>query len=129
MKKPLPAAREAAEMLAVQALTFIAEDHERMSGFLASTGLEPGQIRVAAQEQGFFAGVLEHMLADESLLVAFADSSVSIRPRSRAPAPRSAAALNGSETCRERLLPRLPCGRVRASDALRGVRLAAHRAS
>jgi len=75
MKKPLPAAREAAEMLAVQALTFIAEDHERMSGFLAATGLEPGQIRVAAQEQGFFAGVLEHMLADESLLVAFADSA------------------------------------------------------
>ena len=75
MKKPLPAAREAAEMLAVQALTFIAEDHERMSEFLAATGLEPGQIRVAAQEQGFFAGVLEHMLADESLLVAFADSA------------------------------------------------------
>ena len=75
MKKPLPAAHEAAEMLAVQALTFIAEDHERMSGFLASTGLEPGQIRVAAQERGFFAGVLEHMLADESLLVAFADSA------------------------------------------------------
>jgi hypothetical protein len=75
MKKPLPAAREAAEMLAVQALTFIAEDHERMGGFLAATGLEPGQIRLAAQEEGFFAGVLEHMLADESLLVAFADSA------------------------------------------------------
>ena len=75
MKKPLPAAREAAEMLAVQALTFIAEDHERMSVFLAATGLEPGQIRAAAQQQGFLAGVLEHMLADESLLVAFADSA------------------------------------------------------
>ena len=74
-EKAVTGAREAAEMLAVQALTFIAEDHERMSGFLASTGLEPGQIRVAAQEQGFFAGVLEHMLADESLLVAFADSA------------------------------------------------------
>ena len=60
MKKPLRAAREAAEMLAVQALTFIAEDQERMSGFLAATGLEPGQIRAAAQQEGFFAGVLEH---------------------------------------------------------------------
>jgi hypothetical protein len=75
MKKPLPAAREAAEMLAVQALSFIAEDPERMSGFLAATGLEPEQIRAAAQEKGFFGGVLEHMLADESLLVAFADSA------------------------------------------------------
>ena len=75
MKKPPPAAREAAETLAVQALTFIAEDHERMSGFLAATGLEPGHIRTAAQEEGFFAGVLVHMLGDESLLVAFADSA------------------------------------------------------
>jgi hypothetical protein len=75
MKKPLPGAREAAEMLAVQALTFIVEDHERMSGFLAATGLEPGQIRAAAHQEGFFAGVLEHMLADGSLLVAFADSA------------------------------------------------------
>jgi len=46
-----------------------------MSGFLAATGLEPGHIRTAAQEEGFFAGVLEHMLGDESLLVAFADSA------------------------------------------------------
>ena len=46
-----------------------------MSGFLAATGLEPGQIRTAAKEEGFFAGVLEHMLGDESLLVAFADSA------------------------------------------------------
>ena len=49
MKKPLPAAREAAEMLAVQALTFIAEDPERMGRFLAATGLEPGQIRAASR--------------------------------------------------------------------------------
>ena len=62
-------------MLAVQVLTFIAEDQERMAGFLAATGLEPRQIRLAAREEGFLAGVLEHMLADESLLVAFADSA------------------------------------------------------
>ena len=33
------------------------------------------QIRAAAHEPGFLAGVLEHMLADESLLLAFADSA------------------------------------------------------
>jgi Protein of unknown function (DUF3572) len=74
MKKPLPAARESAELLAIQALTFIAEDEARMRDFLAATGLTPGQIRTAAQQEGFFAGVLEHMLGNESLLVAFADS-------------------------------------------------------
>jgi hypothetical protein len=74
MKKPLPAARETAELLAIQVLTFIAEDEARMRDFLAATGLEPGQIRTAAKAEGFFAGVLEHMLGDESLLVAFANS-------------------------------------------------------
>jgi len=74
MKKPLPAAHESAELLAVQALTFIAEDAARMRDFLAATGLAPGQIRTAAKAEGFLAGVLEHMLGDESLLVAFADS-------------------------------------------------------
>ena len=74
MKKPLPAARETAELLAIQVLTFIAEDEARMRDFLAATGLTPGQIRTAALQEGFFAGVLEHMLGDESLLVAFADS-------------------------------------------------------
>ena len=91
MKGPLPPAREAAEVLAVQALTFIAEDQERMSGFLAATGLEPGQIRSAAQQEGFFAGVLGHMLAHESLLVAFADSA----GIDRAEIARARAALGG----------------------------------
>jgi hypothetical protein len=75
MKKPLPAARETAELLAIQVLTFIAEDEARMRDFLAATGLTPGQIRTAALQEGFFAGVPEHMLANESLLVAFADSA------------------------------------------------------
>src|SRR6516225_3863144 len=120
MKKPLPAAREAAEMLAVQALTFIAEDHERMSGFLASTGLESGQIRVAAQEQGFFAGVLEHLLADESLLVAFADSARCrsgrdrARPRRARPRREMGARPAVSAFCRDCLAdafaPAMRCG-------------------
>ena len=70
--RPSPAA---AEMLAVQALAFIAEDPERMGAFLAATGIAPGAIREAARSPDFLAGVLEHMLADESLLVAFADSA------------------------------------------------------
>jgi hypothetical protein len=75
MKKPLSAARESAELLAVQALTFIAKDEARMHAFLGATGLEPDQIRAAARHDGFFAGVLEHILDNESLLVAFADST------------------------------------------------------
>jgi len=75
MKMPARHGREAAEMLAVQALAFIAEDPEKLSRFLGMTGIPPEEIRAAAGERGFLAGVLEHMLADESLLVAFADSA------------------------------------------------------
>ncbi len=66
---------EAAEMLAVQALAFIAEDPERMGAFLGATGIAPETIRDAARSPDFLGGVLEHMLADESLLLAFADGA------------------------------------------------------
>ena len=67
--------REAAEMLAIQALAFIAEEPERLSGFLGATGLSVERIRESANDPHFLAGVLEHMLADDSLLIAFADSA------------------------------------------------------
>ena len=43
--------------------------------FLARAALTPTRIRDAAATPGFLAGVLEHMLGDESLLLAFADSA------------------------------------------------------
>jgi hypothetical protein len=73
MKSPASRNREEAEMLAIQALAFIAEDPQRLARFLDMTGIAPEQIRTAARERGFLAGVLEHMLGDESLLIAFAD--------------------------------------------------------
>ncbi len=75
MKAPLRSPPEAAEMLAIQALGFIAEDPERLAGFFASTGIAAEEIRAAAGAPGFLAGVLEHMLGDESLLIAFALSA------------------------------------------------------
>jgi hypothetical protein len=75
MKAPSPAAREAAEMLAIQALGFIAAEPERLEAFLAATGLTLERLRESATEPDFLAGVLEHMLADESLLLAFAESA------------------------------------------------------
>ncbi len=64
--------QEAAEELAIQALTFIAGDSERLGRFLAITGIGPAQIRAAAQEPGFLIGVLDHLAGDERLLSAFA---------------------------------------------------------
>lgn len=70
--KPNPLAAEVAEVLAIQALAFIAQDPERLGRFLALTGMGPGEIREAARERYFLVGVLEYVAGNEELLVAFA---------------------------------------------------------
>jgi len=75
MKSALRLDEDAAEMLAIQALAFIGEEPQRLTGFLQSSGLAIEQIRGAARGPGFLVGVLEHMLGDESLLFAFAASA------------------------------------------------------
>ena len=75
MKLPSSNAREVAEMLAIQALGFMAEEPERLGAFLNATGLSLERLRESATAPGFLAGVLEHMLGDESLLLAFATSA------------------------------------------------------
>ena len=78
-------------MLAIQALAFIGEEPQRLAAFLQSSGIAIEQIRDAAQHHGFLAGVLEHMLADETLLLAFARTA-GIDPAAVA---RAASALGG----------------------------------
>ncbi len=75
MKARAAQSREAAEALAIQALSFIAEEPERLGAFLAASGIGPDAVREAARTPGFLGGVLDHMLGDESLLLAFADSA------------------------------------------------------
>ena len=72
MKKPPKVSSEAAEQLAIQALTFIANDATELGRFLALTGIGPAELRAAAHEPGFLAGVLDHILGYEPLLLAFA---------------------------------------------------------
>jgi hypothetical protein len=75
MKRHAQVAHDTAEMLAIRALAFIAAEPDRLARFLDMSGIAPDQIRAAAREGAFLAGVLEHMLGDESLLVAFAESA------------------------------------------------------
>jgi hypothetical protein len=75
MKARPSGTKEAAETLAIQALGFLAEEPERLGAFLSITGIAHEDIRQAAREPGFLAGVLDHMLADESLLITFADNA------------------------------------------------------
>jgi hypothetical protein len=64
--------REAAESLAVQALSFLAGEPERLARFLALTGIGPDRIRTAASTPGFLAGVLDHVASEDALVTAFA---------------------------------------------------------
>jgi hypothetical protein len=65
--------------VAIQALSFLAEDSTRIGRFVEATGIAPAAIRSAAQDPFFLVGVLDHMASDEALLVAFA-RSVELRP-------------------------------------------------
>jgi hypothetical protein len=60
-----------AEKVAIQALFFLAADEARLGRFLAATGIGPAEIRSAAREPRFLAGVLDHIVDDESAMLAF----------------------------------------------------------
>lgn len=66
---------EQAENTAIQALGFLAGDHELMTRFLRLTGIEPENIRLAAREPAFLAGVLTFLMQDERLLTRFASEN------------------------------------------------------
>jgi len=63
--------REQAEALAVKALGFLASDPELLPRFLSITGIEASQVRQAAREPGFLAGVLQFIAAHEPTLARF----------------------------------------------------------
>ena len=64
--------QDAAEGFAIQALSFIAAEPERLGRFLAVTGIGPAEIRDAAREPGFLAGVLQYLASDDRLARDFA---------------------------------------------------------
>ena len=75
MAKDRPDPREAAEEIAIAALSYLAGQPEQLGRFLAITGIGPQQLRAAAAQPGFLAGVLEHFGSEEALLRAFADEA------------------------------------------------------
>ncbi|WEX11709.1 DUF3572 domain-containing protein [Chelativorans sp. AA-79] len=64
-----------AEAIAISALAFIASDPQLLPRFLSLTGIEADQIRQAAREPGFLAGVLQFVLAHEPTLMAFSEAN------------------------------------------------------
>jgi Protein of unknown function (DUF3572) len=67
-------ARERAQEIAVEGLLHIASDPETLGRFLAITGIGPETLRQAAAEPHFLASVLQHLMDNESALIAFASN-------------------------------------------------------
>jgi len=68
-----------AEILAINALGFLASDGERLQRFMDLSGLDVAAIRAGAANPAFLGGILDHLLADESLLLIFAEEQ-QLRP-------------------------------------------------
>jgi hypothetical protein len=75
LRKPVHNPREVAEIVAVQALTFVAGEPERLGLFLAESGIGPETLRSAAADPHFLASVLDFVLRDDATVRAFAAAS------------------------------------------------------
>ena len=75
MRKSTRNPREVAEIVAVQALSFIASDPERLGAFLAESGIGPETLRSAAADPRFLAHVLDFVMRDDATVKAFAEAS------------------------------------------------------
>ena len=64
--------RQNAETVAIQALGWIAGDEDGLARFMALAGLSVGELRGRAAEPEFLGGVVDFVLNDEALLLAFA---------------------------------------------------------
>jgi hypothetical protein len=67
--------REVAEIVAIQALAFVAGDPERLAAFLAESGIGPDTLRNAAADPHFLASVLDFVMRDDASVKAFATAS------------------------------------------------------
>ncbi len=75
MRKGPTDAREVAEIVAIQALSFLASDPERLGLFLSESGIGPQTLRASASDPKFLAGVLDFILRDDATVKAFAGIS------------------------------------------------------
>ena len=75
MRKPRQNPKEVAEIVAIQALSFIAGEPERLGMFLAESGIGPETLRSAAADPRFLASVLDFVMRDDATVKAFASVS------------------------------------------------------
>ncbi|QUS40376.1 DUF3572 family protein [Tardiphaga alba] len=95
MKKSQRHPGEVAEIVAIQALSFVAGEPERLGLFLSESGIGPETLRSAAKDPQFLVSVLDFVLRDDETVQAFA--SASQLPPTTVAAARQALAGPGSD--------------------------------
>ena len=75
----LKPARVDPEQIAIQALSYLAIDQDRLLRFLQQTGIEPSAIRQSAEMPGFLLGVLDYIVGHEWLVLGLAEHA-GVRP-------------------------------------------------
>lgn len=63
--------QDAAEIIALQALSWLATDEEMLHHFCAATGTDPASLAQAAHDPEFLAGVLDFVIMDDEWVEAF----------------------------------------------------------
>jgi Protein of unknown function (DUF3572) len=66
--------QESAQVIALQALAWIAGDAEVMQSFMAATGADAGDIPLRAQEVDFQGAILDFILMDDDWVIRFCDA-------------------------------------------------------
>lgn len=67
--------RDRAELVALQALGWLAADEELLGAFLGVTGAAPGDLRARAQDPDFLGSVLDFLLAEDAWVTRFCDAA------------------------------------------------------
>ena len=70
MKKQGRHPSEVAEIVAIQALCFVAGEPERLGLFLSESGIGPETLRTAAKDPQFLVSVLDFVLRDDETVQA-----------------------------------------------------------
>ncbi len=77
-RKPLQE-DESADALALDVLLWMAQEPDRLLPFLGATGLSPGDLRAGMSDPGVLGAVLDHVMANEPVLLACAEG-IGVKP-------------------------------------------------
>lgn len=67
--------QELADIIALQAITYLLSDEKRISWLLGETGISIGDLQNAPDRPEVFAGILDFLLSQESMLIEFSETN------------------------------------------------------